>query len=494
MKKIFIVLGNQLFNPSYFEKFRNDHLFFICEDFQLCTYQKHHKHKILLFLSAMRSFADELKKKKFEVIYKSIEEKDFKESYVDKLFKEIEKENVKEISMFEVEDKFFEKQLLDNLKELKLNYLKSPMFLSSRDDFKTYLNQVKKPFMANFYKKQRVDHNILVDSDNKPVGGKWSFDDENRKKLPKEIDLPEKFTFKETKHTKDLKEIVEKTFSHHPGKTKSFWTCTNRKDTESYLDYFLDKKIENFGDYEDAVDQRDNILFHSALSPQINLGLLTPEEIISKIKSKTISKINSHEGYIRQLIGWREFIRGIYQNFDEKLEKSNFFNHKKVMKETWYTATTGLVPLDYSINNALEYGWTHHIERLMILCNIMNLSEINPKEVYKWFMEMFIDSSDWVMSPNVYGMGLFSDGGIFATKPYICGSSYFLKMMHFKKGSWCDIMDGLYWRFIDKHKDFFLSNPRLSMMVRILEKMNEERKNKIINAANEFIKNNTYEN
>ena len=494
MKKIFIVLGNQLFNPSYFEKFRNDHLFFICEDFQLCTYQKHHKHKILLFLSAMRSFADELKKKKFEVIYKSIEEKDFKESYVDKLFKEIEKENVKEISMFEVEDKFFEKQLLDNLKELKLNYLKSPMFLSSRDDFKTYLNQVKKPFMANFYKKQRVDHNILVDSNNKPVGGKWSFDDENRKKLPKEIDLPEKFTFKETEHTKDLKEIVEKMFSHHPGNTKSFWTCTNRKDTESYLDYFLDKKIENFGDYEDAVDQRDNILFHSALSPQINLGLLTPEEIISKIKSKTISKINSHEGYIRQLIGWREFIRGIYQNFDEKLEKSNFFNHKKVMKETWYTGTTGLVPLDYSINNALEYGWTHHIERLMILCNIMNLSEINPKEVYKWFMEMFIDSSDWVMSPNVYGMGLFSDGGIFATKPYICGSSYFLKMMHFKKGSWCDIMDGLYWRFIDKHKDFFLSNPRLSMMVRILEKMNEERKNKIFNAANEFIKNNTYEN
>ena len=494
MKKIFIVLGNQLFNPSYLEKFRNDHLFFICEDFQLCTYQKHHKHKILLFLSAMRSFAEELKKKKFEVIYKSIEERDFKESYVDKLFKEIEKENVKELSMFEVEDKFFEKKLLDNLKELKLNYLKSPMFLNSRNDFKTYLNQVKKPFMANFYKKQRVDHNILVDSNNKPVGGKWSFDDENRKKLPKEIDLPEKFTFKETEHTKDLKEIVEKMFSHHPGKTKGFWTCTNRKDTESYLDYFLDKKIENFGDYEDAVDQRDNILFHSALSPQINLGLLTPEEIISKIKSKTISKINSHEGYIRQLIGWREFIRGIYQNFDEKLEKSNFFNHKKVMKETWYTATTGLVPLDYSINNTLEYGWTHHIERLMILCNIMNLSEINPKEVYKWFMEMFIDSSDWVMSPNVYGMGLFSDGGIFATKPYICGSSYFLKMMHFKKGSWCDIMDGLYWRFIDKHKDFFLSNPRLSMMVRILEKMNEERKNKIFNAANEFINNNTYEN
>ena len=167
---------------------------------------------------------------------------------------------------------------------------------------------------------------------------------ENRKKLPKEIDLPEKFTFKETEHTKDLKEIVEKMFFIIQ-EIQKILDLYKQKRYKSYLDYFLDKKIENFGDYEDAVDQRDNILFHSALSPQINLGLLTPEEIISKIKSKTISKINSHEGYIRQLIGWREFIRGIYQNFDEKLEKSNFFNHKKLMKETWYTGTTGLVPL-----------------------------------------------------------------------------------------------------------------------------------------------------
>ena len=368
------------------------------------------------------------------------------------------------------------------------------MFLNPRNDFKTYLNQVKKPFMANFYKKQRVDHNILVDSNKKPVGGKWSFDDENRKKLPKEIDLPEKFTFKETQHTKDLKEIVEKMFSHHPGKTKGFWTCTNRKDTESYLDYFLDKKIENFGDYEDAVDQKDNILFHSALSPYINLGLITPEFIIKKVldfHNKNKIRLNSLEGYIRQVIGWREFMRGIYQSYSKEMETRNFFKQNRKMKNSWYEGTTGLPPLDYAIKNAVNYGWSHHIERLMILSNIMNLCEVKPTYVYKWFMEMFVDSSDWVMVPNVYGMGLFSDGGIFATKPYICGSAYFMKMMDFKKGEWCNTMDGLYWRFINRNRAFFLKNPRLSMMVRIFDKMKPDRKKLILAEAEKFIKQNT---
>ena len=184
-------------------------------------------------------------------------------------------------------------------------------------------------------------------------------------------------------------------------------------------------------------------------------------------------------------------MRGIYQNYDEKMQKSNFFNHKNKMKKNWYDGTTGLDPLDHAIKNAKNHAWSHHIERLMILSNIMNLCEISPKQVYDWFMEMFMDSSDWVMSPNVYGMGLFSDGGIFATKPYICGSAYFLKMMDFKKGPWCLIMDGLYWRFIDKNKKFFLKNPRLSMMVRILEKMKPDRKREIFLAANSFIKSNT---
>ncbi len=271
-----------------------------------------------------------------------------------------------------------------------------------------------------------------------------------------------------------------------------FWLPTTHKDSIKWLDYFIAKKFNLFGDYEDAVDTNNNFLFHSALSPMINLGLITPELIIERIKKvENRIKINSYEGYIRQIIGWREFIRGIYQNYDKILEENNFFKHKNSLTQKWYDGTTGLDPLDHSIQNAKKFGYTHHIERLMVLCNIMNLCEIKPIEVYNWFMEMFVDSSDWVMSPNVYGMGLFSDGGIFSTKPYICGSSYFMKMMNFKKGNWNDIMDGLYWRFINKNRNFFQSNPRLNMMVSIYDKMNTERKNHILKKANQFIRDNT---
>ena len=233
-------------------------------------------------------------------------------------------------------------------------------------------------------------------------------------------------------------------------------------------------------------------MFHSVLSPLINIGLITPDQILSKIrKLQNIYNFNSVEGFVRQIIGWREFVRGIYQNYDKKLEEGNFFKHKRLFTESWYNGTTGLPPLDHSIYNANKYGWTHHIERLMILINIMNLCEIQPKIVYRWFMEMFVDSSDWVMSPNVFGMGLFSDGGIFSSKPYICGSSYFLKMMDFKKGEWCDIMDGLYWRFISKNKAYFKTNPRLSLMVKILAKMDDSKKTRIFKAADNFLLKNT---
>jgi deoxyribodipyrimidine photolyase-related protein len=490
--QLFLLLGNQLFAPKYLNDFK-DHIFYMAEDYDLCTFEKHHKHKILLFLSSMRSFRDELKSKNFNLIYKDVN-KDFKLSYEKKLEKIIKEKNIKEISFFEIEDKFFEKKIINFCKKnsLKINQIKTPMFLINRDEFKDYLSNNKRPFMANFYKIVRTKTNLLMNKNGKPKGDKWSFDEDNRKKLPKDIKIPGISKFKETKNTSVLKKFIETNFKDHPGDTKNFWFPTSRKDANKWLDEFLKERIKLFGDYEDAVTDRSNTVFHSALSPLINLGLLTPEEIIEKLK-KIQDKIpmNSLEGYIRQIIGWREFMRGIYQNFDERLEKTNFFNHKRKMKNNWYKGNTGLPPLDHAISNAVSYGWSHHIERLMILANIMNLCEINPKQVYKWFMEMFVDSSDWVMAPNVYGMGLYSDGGIFATKPYICGSSYFLKMMHFKKGPWCDVMDGLYWRFIDKNKKFFLKNPRLAMMVRVSEKMNQERKARILKAADKFIKENT---
>ncbi len=492
MNELFIVLGNQIFHPKYFKNFKSS-LFFLAEDYELCTFQKHHKQKIIFFLSAMRSFRDELNNLGFNVIYHKIEDKIFNVDYIKKINIVIKDKKIKRVNFFEIEDKPFEKKFLSFLKKEKIDFqiLKTPMFLGERKDFNDYLLKSKKPFMASFYKNQRIKFNILVNKDKSPKGGKWSFDTENRKKLPKTIKLPHQPVFNQTEHTKKLKRIVQKKFSKHPGDSEQFWIGTTRKDAQLVLKNFLKNKLSLFGDYEDAVDQRDNILFHSALSPFINIGLITPNEILNELSKfeKKVS-INSYEGYIRQLIGWREFMRGIYQNFDNTMQKSNFFNHKNKMKNSWYEGTTGLDPLDHAINNAKNYAWSHHIERLMILSNIMNLCEIQPTQVYKWFMEMFMDSSDWVMSPNVYGMGLFSDGGIFATKPYICGSAYFLKMMDFKKGSWCNVMDGLYWRFIEKNKTFFLKNPRLSMMVRILEKMKLERKKIIFTAADQFIKKN----
>ena len=491
--KLFIILGNQLFSPQYLKKYK-DHIFYMSEDYDLCTYEKHHKLKILLFLSSMRSFRDELKSMNYKIIYDDINSK-FKTSYIKKIEKVIRDKKIKEVSFFEIEDKIFEKQILKFLKkkDVTVNQIHSPMFLTTRDEFQEYLSKYKKPFMANFYKIIRAKLNILMDKNGKPKGGKWSFDEDNRKKLPKNIKIPTIAKLKHSKHTNDLKKFINLNFNNHPGNTENFWFPTTRKDAHKKLDEFLKERIKLFGDYEDAVNEKSNTMFHSALSPIINMGLITPRELIFKLK-KIESKIpiNSFEGYVRQIIGWREFMRGIYQNFDEKLDKSNFFNHKRKMKKSWYNGTTGLDPLDFSIRNAEQYGWSHHIERLMILSNIMNLCEIHPKQVYKWFMEMFVDSSDWVMSPNVYGMGLFSDGGIFATKPYICGSSYFLKMMDFKKGPWCNVMDGLYWKFIDRNKKFFLTNPRLAMMVRVLEKMNKERKTRIFKEANKFIIENTH--
>ena len=469
------------------------------EDYQLCTYERHHKLKILLFLSSMRSYADKLKENKFKLNYSKIDSTDFKKDYTKKLEKLLKMNKIKEVTSFEIEDKFFETKINNFLKKqnIRWNIIRSPMFLDSREDFKKYLSKTKKPFMAKFYKEKRERLNILLNKDGTPEGGKWSFDEDNRKKLPKNILIPKFPEIKETKHTKILKPIIEKLFSKHPGDTKKFWFATEYKDILKLLDFFIKDKLNLFGDYEDAVDQNNNILFHSALSPYLNLGLITPDIIIQKIMTYHHSKgvrLNSLEGYIRQIIGWREFMRGIYQNFSKEMENGNFFKHNRKMKITFYDGSTGLDPLDHAIKNADKFGWSHHIERLMILSNIMNLCEVEPKLVYKWFMEMFVDSSDWVMVPNVYGMGLFSDGGIFATKPYICGSSYFMKMMDFKRGDWCNVMDGLYWRFIDRNRKFFLKNPRLSMMVRIFDKMKEDRKKLILSEANKFIKYNTYGN
>ena len=489
--KLLLILGNQLFPLKNLDQYKQDHIVFMSEDHELCSYEKHHKLKILLFLSCMRSYAESLKVNKFKIEYSRIDSTDFRKNYIEKLKRIISSENIKEITCFEIEDKLFEAKIKTfiNKSKIKLNYIKSPMFLNSREDFKNYLSKTKKPFMATFYKEKRQKFNILMKKNGTPEGGKWSFDEDNRNKLPKNISIPKFPKVNQTKHTKILAPIIEKLFKKHPGSTKDFWFATEYNEVIKLLNFFIKEKSNLFGDYEDAVNQQNNILFHSALSPYLNLGLITPDLIIKKIidfHKKNKIRINSLEGYVRQVIGWREFMRGIYQNYSSEMESKNFFKHNRRMKDSWYDGTTGLPPLDYAIRNVLKHGWSHHIERLMVLGNIMLLLEINPNDINRWFMELFIDSYEWVMIPNIYGMSQFSDGGLMSTKPYISSSNYILKMSNYKKADWCKIWDSLFWQFISKHQEKLKINQRMSFMTSLYSKKSESDKEKIKKISEDF--------
>ncbi len=485
--KALLILGNQLFASEHFKMHKKDLKIFIREDFELCTYYKFHKHKIIFFLASMRTYAEELRRAGFEVHYEELKKN--KQPYEKHFLNFLKANKITNVLHFEIEDKFFETRIIKALdkEKIKTEALPSPMFLTPRSEFSKYLKSGKRPFMKTFYERQRKRLNILVDQKLNPVGGQWSFDEANRLKLPADLTPPLLPKTKASALTLEVSKLCDKSFASHPGDSKDFWLPVDRKGAKLWLQQFLKDRLCFFGPYEDALPSHSEFVFHSVLTPFLNTGLLTPEEVVEETlsfaKEKKIS-IASVEGFIRQVIGWREFVRGIYQNFSEKQDTTNFWNHKGRLTPHWYEGNTQIPPLDASLKKIIHYGYAHHIERLMVIGSLMLLLEVDPKEAHRWFMEMFIDSSDWVMGPNVYGMALFSDGGIFATKPYICGSNYYRKMGAYKTGDWCDGVDGLYWQFIEKHKSFFLKNPRLSMMARSIEKMDPVRKKKIFGAAN----------
>jgi len=491
-KTLRLILGNQLF-PLEIQNIEDRETVFMCEDFGLCTYEKHHKYKIALFFNAMRSFRDSLEAANIDCIYYDFNNK-FEDSFIKKLSSEIKDNKFSCIRFFEIEDKPFENEVMQMISDLdiKCEVLNTPMFLDSRESFKNFVGDKKFLLQANYYKKARKEMDILIENQ-KPVGGKWSFDDENRKKLPKGYIIPKLPVIKERGDSDEISNFINTEFNDHPGNINNIFPYTTEQALD-WLDTFFEERFKDFGPYEDAIFMGEHFQLHSALSSSMNLGIITPQQIITKAKDYAEANdipLNSLEGFVRQIIGWREFIRGIYQNFSEKMIDANYWNHNRKLSEAWYTGDTGIAPLDDAIKGALEFGYTHHINRLMVLASIMNMSRIHPSEIYKWFMEMFVDSSEWVMVPNVFGMGTFADGGIFATKPYISGSSYILRMSNFKKGDWCEIVDGLYWKFIEDNKEFFAKNPRLSLMIRALDKLDQERKLRIFKAAETFIEEKT---
>lgn len=470
--------GDQLFCVQTYGPPPGSHAF-LAEDHELCTRFRYHKHKIILFLAAMRSHRDVLESHGVKVRYVSLDENDTR-TYEEKLIAHAKSIGATAISLFEVEDAFLESRLTEACKQegLALSFRRSPAFVTSRSEFESYLSSVSKPFMKTFYEKQRRNLHILMNADGTPVGGRFSFDEENRLKLPAGLVPPMPPTVRHGEHVRQVSRLVDSHFGNHPGQSEDFWLPTTRVGAKAWFEAFLHSRFEHFGPYEDALGPHP-FVFHGVLSPLMNLGLLTPGEVLEDALSFASAKgtpLSSLEGFVRQIAGWREFVRGIYRNFGEMEESSNAFAQKAKLSQAWYKGNTGIAPLDEVLAKVFHRGYAHHIERLMVLGNIMLLAGVHPKEAYRWFMEMFVDSADWVMGPNVYGMSQMSDGGLFATKPYVCGSNYLLKMGPWKRGSWCDALDGLYWGFVERNRAFYAKNPRMSMILGTLDRIAPERR------------------
>jgi deoxyribodipyrimidine photolyase-related protein len=318
-----------------------------------------------------------------------------------------------------------------------------------------------------------------------------TYDKDNRKKYPKGKTPPPIAFPDHNEYYQEAVEYVKKHFNNHYGSlSEQPLYPIDFKTTHEWLDHFLQHRFHEFGPYEDAIVRSDSILHHSVLTPMLNVGLITPDEIIEqtiKFSKEENVPIQSTEGFVRQIIGWREFMRGMYTIKHVDQRTTNFWGFSRKMPASFYSGETGILPIDATIKKVLKTGYCHHIERLMVLGNFMLLCEIDPDEVYQWFMELFIDAYDWVMVPNVYGMSQFADGGLFATKPYISGSNYLRKMSDYPKGDWQEVWDGLFWRFMHVHRDFFESNPRLGMLVRNLDRMDETKLEKHLETAEQFL-------
>ncbi|MBA3815865.1 MAG: cryptochrome/photolyase family protein [Parachlamydiaceae bacterium] len=458
----------------------------LVEDYLFFRVQNFHKQKMVLMRASMRFYASYLTDQGYEVIYVESTQLIERES----LWKFLSKKNYQKIHFAEVVDDWLMQDIQAAAKKHKwaLNSYVTPGFLYTKQEVEVFFEKHALS-MASFYAHQRKKYFILMDTSGKPLGGKFSFDIENRKKIPKNLSIPTAYKAAQTPEVLEAIKYINKHFPDAIGNISDFSYPTTFEQAKEALTDFIKQRFNLFGDYEDAICKNESILFHSALSPAINLGLITPQEVIQKVLTfshKISVPLNSLEGFIRQVMGWREYVKGTYQLFGRTLRSENRFEHYRPLPQGFYAGTTGILPVDETIKKVMQFGYCHHIERLMILGNYLLLMETDPNVVYTWFMECFVDAYDWVMVPNVYAMSQFSSFKEITTKPYISGSNYILKMSNYAKGPWVEIWDGLFWRFFEKHLSLFRTNPRMNMLESYLKKNEEKLRPKIIQ-ANEWV-------
>jgi len=487
-KTINLIFPHQLFAES--PLLQNGGEVYLIEEYLFFKQYAFHKQKIAFHRASMKCYQHFLEGKGIRVHYIS---SDMKLADIRTFDEEIRFENITEVNVIDPIDNWLAKRIRTSAKDCNLTIFNSPLFINTKADLSTFFRSDKKSFSQTvFYKQERKRLNILLDDNQQPMGGNWTFDGDNRKKYPK-AKTPPVISFPKADHFwKEAIEYTETNFKNNPGElTENPYYPISHQAADDWLKQFLGFRFYDFGIYEDAIVKHESFLNHSVLSPLLNVGLILPKYIVEQSLSFSKNEkipINSTEGFVRQVIGWREFVRGMYECKGSFSRTKNFWNFNKKIPTCFYDGTTGIEPIDETIKLVLKTGYCHHIERLMVLGNFMLLCEFHPDEVYKWFMEMFVDAYDWVMVPNVYGMSQFSDGGIFATKPYLGGSNYLRKMSNYPAGDWEKVWDGLFWSFIDKHQNYFKSNPRVSMLYHSIKRMPEDKRLLHIKNAEEFMK------
>ncbi len=488
MIKTGIIFPHQLFEQNVLISTCDE--IYLVEEWLFFRQYNFHKRKIAFHRASMKFYESYLRKKNIKVLYIDA----FSEiADVRKLIPYLKENGVTAFEYTDTTDYWLEQRISKESNRLGIEIKKypSPMFLNTTGEINSFFSDKKRMFQTDFYKHQRLSRNILLDKNKKPEGGKWTYDDENRLKYPKGKIPPETNFLKPSHFNKEAITYTQKYFSDNYGELNTeFIYPTTFVESKNWLNDFFKTRFSAFGDYEDAIVSNENILNHSVLTPMLNAGLLTPQFITDealKYASEHKIPLNSLEGFIRQIIGWREFIRGVYELKGREERTKNFWGFTRKIPTSFWNGTTGIEPLDITIKKVLRSGYCHHIERLMVLGNFMLLCEFDPDEVYRWFMEMFIDSYDWVMVPNVYGMSQFADGGLMATKPYISGSNYLIKMSNYNKGEWQKVWDGLFWRFMHTHRTFFMQNPRLGLLIRSYDKMSELKQKAHLSIAEKFL-------
>jgi deoxyribodipyrimidine photolyase-related protein len=470
-------------------------LILFCEAQERYTWQPFHKQKLVMHLSAQRHYAAALHDAGYRVLL--VPGKTFSQCLSDVVAKEIDIAKVEQWIIVLPTDHMWRKSIqsaVDNqIKIHSVHYIEDDfLYLVPSEHWPRLLPSQKKWKMEPVYQKLRKQFHVMMDGD-APVGGAWNFDSLNRKPANEHYVFVESLQFPADLITNHVIQLVEHEYADHPGILNEFlWPVTTEQAYQA-LDHFIENRLADFGAYQDAMVGGNPFMAHSLISAAMNIGLIHPLDAIQKaevaFRSQLVT-ISSAEGFIRQIIGWREYVRGVYICAGEKYDQSNFFECERALPALYWGGQTQMNCLRTVIQELLQSGYSHHIQRLMVLCNFATLTGIRPQEVNDWFHQMYIDSQDWVVTPNVIGMGLYADGGLMATKPYVSSAQYIKKMSNYcdgctyspnqRTGENACPFNALYWSFIATHQNKLQSNHRMQMMIGTWRKFSLEEQAKIV--------------